>query len=54
MNESMYFLLKIVIFQCHVSFQGCNVELDDELFADWFFCCVCVCVSDVKLFNGYI
>ncbi len=24
MNESMYFLLKMGIFQCHVSFQGCK------------------------------
>ena len=23
MNESMYFLLKMQIFQCHVSFRGC-------------------------------
>ena len=23
MNEDVYFLLNMVIFQCHVSFQGC-------------------------------
>ena len=45
MNESMYFLLKMGIFQCHVSFQGCTT---------WKFWCFLMDVLDVlELFDGY-
>ncbi len=31
-EDVLYFLLKMLIFQCHVSFQGCNMWLEDDPF----------------------